>query len=261
MPLLENIIIISHKQNKLRSFTVEKIGLKTVLGLSLIVLSFVIYELFQITKIEYFFPLGVASFVFGFHFSLSRIKALQSIKIVLTLMVIGVIVIWIFVAQGWDKDILESSYAMMFAKMTTKFSVLFLNFFGIHATQNGNIMIFSHDSKIPGVTVTPACSGLESSAVFLAAFVLMLIDLGRRAPKKKLATIFLLGVASIFFTNMLRIAFLGYVAYAFGYDTLQTDHTYSGPIIFLSLIGLFWWFSLRWIMKKPQAQINHQDLV
>src|SRR5437899_350575 len=83
-----------------------------------------------------FFRLGVASFVFGFHFSLSRIKALQSIKIVLTLMVIGVIVIWIFVAQGWDKDILESSYAMMFAKMTTKFSVLFLNFFGIHATQN-----------------------------------------------------------------------------------------------------------------------------
>ena len=245
----------------MKAFTVEKVGLKTIFGLTLIALSFVIYELFQITKIEYFFPLGVASFVFGFHLSLSRIKALQSIKIVLTLMVIGVIAIWIFVAQGWDKDILESKYAMMFAKMTTKFSVLLLNFFGIPVTQNDNSMVFPPDSKIPQVIVTPACSGLESSGVFLGAFVLMLIDLGRKATKKKLAVIFLLGATSIFFANLLRIAFLGYVSYAFGYDTLQTDHSYSGPIIFLSLIGLFWWFSLRWIMKKPQAQINHQDLV
>jgi exosortase/archaeosortase family protein len=245
----------------LRALTVNRIGLKTSLGLTLIALSFIIYGLFQSTKTEYFFPLGVASFVFGFHLVLSKVKAFQSIKKVLTVMVIAVSVILIFVIEGWDKAILNSSYAMMFAKVTTKFVVLFLNFFAIHATQYGDSIIFPSDSKIPQVVVTPACSGLESSAVFLAAFVLMLIDLGRKATKKKLVTIFVLGVTSIFFANMLRIAFLGYVAYAFGYDALSVDHTYSGPIIFLSLIGLFWWLSLRWIMKRPQAPINHQDLL
>jgi exosortase/archaeosortase family protein len=252
---------LTHNQNKLQAFTVNRIGLKTILGLSLIVASFIIYELFQSTKTEYFFPFAVASFVFGFHFSLSKVKALQSVKQVLTVMAIAVAIILIFVIQGWDKVILDSSYAMMFAKVTTKFVALFLNLFGIHATQNGDSLIFPSDSKIPQVIVTPACSGLESSGVFLAAFVLMLIDLGRKASKKKLATILVLGVASIFFANMLRIAFLGYVAYAFGYDSLSVDHTYSGPIIFLSLIGVFWWLSLRWIVKKPQAAINQKDLV
>ena len=106
----------------------------------------------------------------------------------------------------------------------------------------------------------PACAGLSESVIFLAAFGVMLIDIGRKASKKKLGVIFVLGTASIFLANMLRIAFLGYVAYAFGYDALETNHMYAGVIIFLSLIGLFWWLSLRWIMKKPQPQINNKDL-
>ncbi|GEM_PF-1004606 len=263
--LLENIIIVTSNQNKLKAFTVERIGLKTVFGLTLIALSFIIYLVYESTitvskNTEYLIPLGVVSFGFGFHLSLSKIKALQSIKKVLTFIVIGILVFWIVSVGGWDQYILNSRYAMMLAELTTKFTVLLLNFFGIHATQDGTSIIFPPGSKLPQVTVLPICAGLHVSAVFLAAFGLMLIDLGRKAPKKKLVTIFVLGATSIFLANMLRIAFLGYVAFAFGYDALKTDHTYAGTIIFLSLISLFWWLSLRWILKKPQAQINHQDL-
>jgi len=242
----------------LRTFTVEKIGLKTILGLSLIALSFVIYALFEstntpTTKTEYLIPIGVISFGIGFHLSLSKIKSLQSIKKVLTFIVLGILVFWIFTVGGWDKYILESRYAMMFADITTKFTITILDFFGIHATQDGTSIIFPPDSKLHQVNVLPACAGLHLIAIFLAAFGLMLIDLGRKASKKKLVAIFLLGGTSIIFTNMLRIAFLGYVAYAFGYDALETNHMYAGAIIFLSLISLIWWFSLRWIMKKPQV--------
>ena len=244
----------------MKDFTVGRISLKTIVGIALIALSFIMYEIFQITQNGFIFPLAVAPFVIGFHLVLSKIRALQSIKRVLTLLVIGGLLISIFMIEGWNKDILDSRYAMEFAKTTTAFTVSFLNLLNIHATQDGNTIILPTGSKISALVVTPACSGLESSGVFIVAFVLMLIDLGYKAPKKKLVTLFVLGTVSILFANMLRIAFLGYVAYVYGYDTLITDHTYSGPIIFLSLIGLFWWLSLRWISKKPQSQISHQDI-
>ncbi|HYL65693.1 MAG TPA: exosortase/archaeosortase family protein [Nitrosopumilaceae archaeon] len=250
----------------MKSFTLERIGPKTVLGLALIALSFVIYLIFESTNTyhtntEYFIPMGVASFGIGFHLALSKIKALQSIKKVLTFIVIGILAFGIFTWMGWEKYILDSSYAMTLAELTTNFAVSILNWSGIHATQSGHTIIFPPESKISQVDVLPACAGLHESAIFLAAFGLMIIDLSRKAPKKKLAIIFVLGSISVFFANMARIMFLIYVGYAFGYDALETDHLYAGTIMFLSLIGLLWWLSLRWILKKPQTQINHQDLV
>lgn len=250
----------------MKAFTVEKIGLKTVFGLTLIALSFVVYLVYEYTitvskNTEYLIPIGVVSFGFGFHLSLSKVKSLQSIKKVLTFIVIGILVFWIVTTQGWDQYILNSRYAMMLAEVTTTFTVLSLHLFGIHVIQDGTSIIYPPDSKLHQVNVLPVCAGLHESAIFLAAFGLMLIDLGRKASKKKLAIIFVIGATSIFFANMVRIAFLSYVAFAFGYDALKTDHMFAGAIIFLSLISLFWWLSLRWVLKKPQAQINRQDLV
>jgi len=245
----------------LKAFTVEKIGLKTILGLSLIVLSFVIYAIFGATQKVYLIPIGVISFGIGFHLSLSKIKSLQSIKKVLTFIVIAVLGIGIFSTAGWDQYMLNSTYATMLAKMQTTSTVFLLNLFSIHATQDGTDIIFPHDSKIPQINILPACGGLHFFVIFLAAFALMLIDLGRKASKKKLAIIFVIGATSIFFANLMRLALLSYIAYAFGYDALETNHLYAGFLIFLSLIGVLWWLSLRWILKKPQTRINHQDLV
>jgi len=251
-----------YNPNKLKSFILEQINPKTILGLALIGLSIIIYIIYENTRAAtntaYLIPLGVVAFGIGFHFSISKIKALQSMKKILTFLVIGILGFAIISMTGWDQYILNSSYAMMLAKVMTNVSVFILNLFNIHATQNGNDIIFPSDSKISAVTVLPICAGIHLSAMFLAAFGLMLVDLGRKASKKKLAILFVLGAISIFFACVGRITFLSYVAYAFGIDALETDHMYAGAIIFLSLIGVFWWLSIRWILKKPQAQINRQ---
>lgn len=240
--------------------------MKTVLGIALIALSVILYVIYENTRTPttntaYLIPLGVIAFGIGFHFSISKIKALQSMKKILTFLVIGILGFAIISMGGWDQYILNSSYALVLAKIMTKVSIFVLNLFSIHATQNGADIIFPPDSKIPVITVSPSCAGIHLSAMFLAAFSLMLIDLGHKASKKKLATLFVLGAISIFFASVMRIAFLAYVSYAFGINALETSHMYAGAIIFLSLIGVFWWLSLRWILKKPKVQIKHQDVV
>ena len=238
----------------MKSFTLERIGPKTILGLALLALSFVIYTIFQSTDKTYLIPIGAASFGIGFHLSLSKIKALQSIKKVLTFIVIGTLVFGIVLMDGWDKTILNSSYTWVLTGLITKFAVFLLNLFNIHATQSGTSIIFPPESKISQVDVLPACAGLLEYAIFVAAFGLMLIDLGRKASKKKLATVFVLGATSVFFANMVRILFLVYVGYTFGYNALETDHMYAGFMIFLSLIGVFWWLSIDGFSKSQRRK-------
>jgi exosortase/archaeosortase family protein len=241
----------------LSNVTRELIGPKTILGLALIATSILLYVGFEFTYKTYLVPLGVGTFIPGFYLSLSKVKALQPIKKVLTFVVIGILVFWIFSTAGWDKYIQSSPYAMALAQVTTKVTVAALNFFNIHATQVSNTIIFPPESKLHQVDVAPICAGLHLIALFIASFGLMLLDIGRKATKKQLATLFVIGVGGLFLANLMRVIFLAYVAYAYGGDALSTDHTFAGAIIFLSLIPLFWWFSLKWILKKPHVQQSH----
>ncbi len=226
-------------------------------GISLMASAFVLYLLYQSGggKLLFLPPIGIGLFIFGFYLSFSGASFYSRFRGMMLFMALAVFMSWMAWDTGLHDYIVNSSYGTFLAGVTIKFSVLFLNAAGYHVTNIGNQITFLGNSKIQSFDVINSCSGADTTILFLAAFVLMLVDQGRRASKQKLAVCFVLGGIGTYLVSMMRVPLLGIVGYYDGYGTLEAYHMYSGYLIFLGSIVTFWYLSLRWINKRPALAV------
>jgi len=232
----------------------SRLSSKVVSGVLLMASAFVLYFLYQSGggKMLFLPPIGIALFIFGFYLSFSGTNFYTRFRGMVLFMALAVLMTWMAWDTGLHDYIVNSSYGSFLAGITIKFSVYFLNAAGYHVSNTGNQITFLGDSKVQSFDVINSCSGADTTILFLAAFVLMLADQGRRASVQKLAVCFVCGGIGTYLVSMMRVPLLGIVGYYDGYGTLETYHMYSGYLIFLGSIVTFWYLSLRWINKKPK---------
>lgn len=226
-------------------------------GIPLMLSAFVLYFLYQSGGGRMLFlpPIGIALFISGFYLSFSGTNFYTRFRGMIFFMALAVFMSWMAWDTGLHDYIVNSSYGSFLAGITIKFSVYFLNAAGYPVSNTGNQIMFLGNSKVQSFDVINSCSGADTTILFLAAFVLMLADQGRRAPVQKLAACFVLGGLGTYLVSIMRVPLLGIVGYYDGYDTLETYHMYSGYLIFLGSIVIFWYLSLRWINKIPDCFI------
>jgi len=231
---------------------------KIVSGLLLMTFAFFLYFLYQSGSGTNFFlpPLGIAFFVTGFHLGFSGTNFYKKFRGMILFMALAVLMSWMTWHTGLHYYIIKSSYGQALAGITREFTVSFLNTLGFHVSNTGERIFFSDNSKISSFDIVNACSGADTTILFLAAFTLMLVDLGRKAPVQKLVVCFICGGFGTYMISMMRVPILGLVGYYYGYDTLETYHMYSGYLIFLVSIMTFWYLSLRWINKKSTFRVS-----
>ncbi|MBI4186146.1 MAG: exosortase/archaeosortase family protein [Chloroflexi bacterium] len=80
------------------------------------------------------------------------------------------------------------------------------------------------------VAVTAACAGPATMGVFLALFVLMMLD--TPLPPRKAAWVFLIGVAGTWLQNFVRLVMLMAVAYYLGEKAMWTAHLWTIYVVF-----------------------------
>ena len=226
-------------------------GLRIVLGLAFMATALLIHFLYEVKRTALLAPLGIILFALGFYLSLSKIKFLKPFRSMLPFLIVAILAMWAFLTTGWDAYIVDSDYGILLTDLTIRLTVAVLNGAGINVVRDGGSLVFPSDSKVQSITIDARCSGAHSSIIFLVAFALMLVDVGRRASKRKLLVCFIIGGLGAYLAGMLRISLLGLIGHFFGYNALQVTHLYSGYLIFLALITAFWWLSLRWLLGKP----------
>ena len=231
----------------------SRLSPRAAYGIPLMLSAFVLYFLYQSGggKMLLLPPIGIALFIFGFYLSFSGTNFYNRFRGMMLFVSLAVFMSWMAWDTGLHDYIINSSYGSFLTGITIKFSVYFLDAFGYHVTNAGNQITFLGNSKVQSFDVINSCSGADTTILFLAAFVLLLADQGRRAPVQKLAVCFVLGGLGTYLASITRVPLLGIIGYYNGYDVLETYHMYSGYLIFLGSIVVFWYLSLRWINKKP----------
>ena len=231
-----------------------KYKIKFTLGIFLIALAFYSYFLYQSGGGTAFYlpPLGLALAGGGVWVGFARTAIYRKFGTMFHFIIGSVFMTWMAWDTGLHRYLVNSSYGSALAEIARNVAVFTLNLIGIHATNIGNHIILPASSKVQSFDVVNSCSGADTTILFIGAFTIMLADIGRRSISsgKKIVICFVLGAFGTYLTAIMRIPLLGMIGYYFGYDTMETFHTYSGYLIFLASIVVFWWLSLRWIGSK-----------
>lgn len=223
------------------------------IGACLIATAFYIYFLYQNNggTVFYLPPLGLSLFAVGFWIGFAKTNIYRKFGAIFPFIIGAVFITWVAWDTGLHDYIVNSQYGSVLAEIARNVAVYVLDTIGIHASNVGNQIILPAGSKVQSFDVVNSCSGADTAILFLGAFSLMLVDIRRKSvSSKKIAACFVLGGLGIYLTAIMRIPLLGMVGYYFGYDTMETFHMYSGYLVFLASVAVFWWLSLRWIGKK-----------
>ncbi len=204
----------------------------------------------------WFPPLGVALFLGGFYVCKSTsLKLFAKLELPAKLLAAGTILIWLFYFEApLANATVNTVFANVLANVAAIVSTNFLNLMGVGAHLLGQTIVFPSGSKLGGIEVENACSGIQASTAFLVAYAIVLIDLGSKISRTKLLILVALGPAMIYGVNILRIFALALIGYLYGYSPLSIAHDYLDFIVFIVEVSLFWWLSLRWARKSPLNQ-------
>ncbi len=226
---------------------------RLALGMLLMSLAFYTYFLYQSGGGTMFYlpPLGLSLFASGFWIGFARTGIYKKFGAIFPFIIEAVFMTWVAWDTGLHDYIVNSSYGSALAEIARNVAVYTLDMTGIHATSVGNLIILPAGSKVQSFDVVNSCSGADTTILFLGVFSLMLLDIRRRSVSpKKIAVCFVLGGLGIYMTAIMRIPLLGMIGYYFGNDTMETFRMYSGYLVFLASVTVFWWLSLRWIGPK-----------
>jgi len=142
----------------------------------------------------------------------------------------------------------DPSYSLATAKVVTEV----LNALGYQMNANGQVISFL-DSSGQGISVfiNAACSGSASLTLFIAIFILMMLDI--RLPVNTALSMFFFGLAGTSVQNIIRLIILLLAGYYYGSGALWTAHLYAGYIIFPVWFAFFVLIYLRAYKKKKQV--------
>ncbi|MFH1773592.1 MAG: archaeosortase/exosortase family protein [Methanobacteriota archaeon] len=128
----------------------------------------------------------------------------------------------------------ETHYALATVKIVTTI----LNVLGYPINAEGQIISFLDVSgKSISAFVGAPSSGIASITIFVAIFVLMMLDV--TLPARKALYMFLFGLVGTCFQNILRLIILILTGYYYGSAALWKAHDYAGYIIFPAWFAVF----------------------
>lgn len=217
------------------------------IGPALLALSVYLYFVYQSTES---FSSGFASiflFAGGSYLFLSDVKVLRSFERILPFFIFGVAASLILVTYDTAAIVSSSDYAQALAFVASRLTALILSAAGVSVVVSNDVLLFHNGMAL---SVGPLCSGAYSTILFLLVSLVMVVDLGRNAPRRRLAIALALGVVGANLANVIRITFLASVMYLFGLDALSVVHQFAGYAVFLAFMSLFWLLSLRWLAPK-----------
>ncbi len=102
------------------------------------------------------------------------------------------------------------------------------------------------------VIITAACAGPATIGVFIALFVLMMLDMP--LPPKKTIWLFIFGAVGTWFQSFVRLIFLMLVSYHLGEAALWTAHRLTIYIVFPLWYFLFAYVYFRQVRRPLQAR-------
>ncbi len=200
-----------------------------------------------ILVLEVAVPLGIVLSSSGFYLVAPHTR-LGAYRRAIPFLGAAVMLEWAFISDGWINAVYGSPYGDFLTDLTSRSAVLILNLAGVRAILSGNLITLPVGSKLPEITVAQACSGAETSLLFVGVFAMMLLDVGRSAPRKKILATFLLGGLGTYLVNVARVPLIIYMGYLYGYDAIEGfTHEFGGALLFLTFVAFFWWLSLRWL--------------
>lgn len=123
---------------------------------------------------------------------------------------------------------------------------------GLPITSQGLVLQFdSVTGDAIATTVSVDCAGYATMGVFIALFLLMMLDI--RLPLRRAWWVFLLGLVGTWLQNILRIVVSVAAAYYWGAEALTIVHYNIAYIIFPLWYALFAFIYLRQAERKGQA--------
>jgi len=257
------------KLKKLEEYKFE-IGTTIIFGI-LSILSFVGYfflkgflinnPIFAVNNIWLFYPLKELAlilgtlfliiFAFGIKFSILFIKKLKK-EIIISIIIFILALFFIIEFQK-----LWSYFSFVIAKcvyyllnLTSQTTLSFSN----------NTPIISLNNFI--VNIGKPCSGIDSMLMFIFLYVFIVGYDWKVLNKKKAVMVFIPGVISVFFLNIIRIYLLLVIgAFISSKFALGFFHTNASMILFLGYFALFWGLLYNWMKKKEFRKENNKQVV
>jgi exosortase/archaeosortase family protein len=229
-------------------------------GAVLVAVSLLVFRFTQVSALTITAPawvvlilLGVGGFVAGSWLLFEHVTVLRSLRDLWPIFCLMDIFAWLIHASQIDIALSESSLGGGFALFTLRYSSLLLTLSGLHPVVVGEAISMGPLSKVGEIAVTPLCSGFLSFLLFLAAFTVVLLDVGRVLGALRLGVVFGLGAVATFAISGLRVFLVLLAGYLWGWDALGAAHAYLGYVLFLALISGFWYLTLDWC-KRIQAR-------
>jgi exosortase/archaeosortase family protein len=197
-----------------------------LIGILTVVSSLVIANIYPILEISFVLFILLLSFTGLFALFFGKAALIPSI-------LLGV---YGFTLAG--PLIIARLFEVPFSLLATWFTVGTLKLVGISVSMEGQLVSFltmSGDSM--SVFIDSRCSGSASLTVFIALFILMMLD--RRLPSRKATQLFLFGIAGTFLQNILRLVVVILAGHFYGSPALWKTHDYAGYIIFPAWFAIF----------------------
>ena len=200
--------------------------------------------------------IGTVSFIIGSKWLFENVARLRSLRELWSMLCLMDIFAWLIHASQIDVEVTQSTVGVAFAAFTLRYSTLLLSVVGIRSDVSGEVISMGPASGVGPIAVTPLCSGLLSFILFTAAFVVVLLDVGKTLGPRRLGMLFVLGVAATFMISGLRVFLVLILGYYYGWSLLEVAHAYLGYVLFLSLISAFWYLTLKWCRKIETGHIS-----
>jgi exosortase/archaeosortase family protein len=226
--------------------------LKMLIGSVLWSIAFILYLLFESTRLFFLPPLGLLSFGAGTYLFIEESEKFQILRKLIIPFMAGIFIFWIFLTTRLDIYILETPLAEILTDLTVIVTVSSLNGLGIPAVHQGNLIIFPAASKVPSAYIDARCGGVHSFLIFVCCFIVVLLREGYTVSRKKIAISSLIGIAGTLFTNYFRVVIVCLVGIFYGAELMYFVHNYAGFALFLTWLCVFWYLALSYLLQDVE---------
>lgn len=132
-----------------------------------------------------------------------------------------------------------------------------LNVLGYWAQADGGMLKYKVASGgIEQVSIAQGCSGIYSTAIFVAAFMGFIATEYQRFDRT-VGLLLLLGIITAYLANLLRMAIIIIAGHHWGGEALAWAHANVGWLIFLLWIGIFWSLLFKYLVDLPPDLLAH----
>jgi len=200
---------------------------------------------------------GVLIFAVGSRWVIYGVRFFSSYQDMWPVLSAAMVVAWLIHAAQLENYASHSPLGAFFGNLNVYTTLILLHWSHISVTlSSGDVLLFAPPSQIGAVEVTPLCGGFLSLLMFLAAFSFVTLDVGRNLGVLRLLFLLVAGGLLTFAATILRVFVVILVGFHWGLDALYVAHTYLGYALFLTVVCLFWYASLRWSNSIKTSTIS-----